>query len=324
MVVFAITAVALLATIGALYSFGAVLSQRRGLQTAADAASLSGSWQVLSQLQSDDRSDAAVLDAITRFARDNGLPSDGTPTNATYLAADYLDAAGTSIGRVGVDSMRVPSAARGVRVSVSNAVPTVLPGFVQLTQVLVRTSASAVARPAASVETEMRALPVAVRLDDVRSAYAAHTELDVFGSNSRVLDLRDAGAPGFGSWPERLQFWSDGQDDNGTVRTSMSLRLAAEPRLDAVAAGLRDNVRRQALRDTGGADYALVMVPVWDSESGGSVRIAGFAMVKLRSADIGATSTRGLVVPYAAGAWAARPTTGAPSDVGAVLIGLVG
>src|SRR3712207_9155023 len=35
---------------------------RSGLQTAADAASLSGTWQILSQLQSNDRSDAGVRD----------------------------------------------------------------------------------------------------------------------------------------------------------------------------------------------------------------------------------------------------------------------
>src|SRR3712207_8151473 len=51
-VVFAITAASLLAVVGLLYSFGLVLSQRRALQTAADAASLSRSEEHTSELQS--------------------------------------------------------------------------------------------------------------------------------------------------------------------------------------------------------------------------------------------------------------------------------
>jgi Flp pilus assembly protein TadG len=317
---FAITSVSLLAVIGVLYSFGIVLAQRRGLQTAADAASLSGTWQLLSELQSDNRSDASVSARVVEFAIANGLPSGG----AEHLAAEYVDASGASL--VAVGSGAVPLAARGVRVNVTNQVPTVLPGFLRLTQLRVQASASAVARPTASPDEELRAMPVAARLDDVRAAYAGHASFDLFGGSSRMLDLRDAGAESWEAWPQNLQYWSDGQHQNGRVRVGDSLALTPEQRLDAVAAGLQDNVRRQGLVDGSGEAYALVAVPVWDTESSspppGSVRVAGFALLKLRRADITASSARGLFVPYATAAWAAQPVAGAGSDLGPVLIGL--
>jgi len=318
---FAITAVALLAVIGALYSFGIVLAQRRGLQAAADAASLSGTWQLLNEQQSDNRSDATVSARVVEFAVANGLPGAG----AEYLAAEYVDAAGAPL--VAVGSGAVPLAARGVRVNVTNQVPTVLPGFVQVMQLRVQASASALARPTASPDEELHAMPVAARLDDVRAAFAGHASFELFGGSSRVLDLRGAGAESWESWPENLQYWSDGQHRNGRLRVGDAVGLAAEPRLDAIAAGLLDNVRRQGLVDVSGAAYALVAVPVWDTESSspapGNVRIAGFVVLKLRQADITASSARGLFVPYATAAWAAQPTAGPGSDIGPVLIRLV-
>ena len=73
LVIFAITVVSMLTMVGLLYSFGLVLGQRRALQTAADASSLSGAWQVLLELASDNRSDSAVVSAIVQFATANGV-----------------------------------------------------------------------------------------------------------------------------------------------------------------------------------------------------------------------------------------------------------
>jgi hypothetical protein len=216
----------------------------------------------------------------------------------------------------------VPSAARGIRVLLRNQVPTILPGFVQLTQLLVDARASAIARATAPPDAEQYAVPFAIRLEDARSAYAGRTTFELLGGSNRVLDLRGAGAQAFTTWSERLQYWSDGEDTNGTVRVGSTLPLAEQTIREAIAAGLHDNVRRQDRTDGAGAAYALVMVPVWDSESSGSVRIAGFALVKIRAADISAGSIRGLVVPYAPSAWGAQPLAGAAADVGPVLIGL--
>src|SRR6266851_8197235 len=174
LVIFAITVVSILTMVGLLYSFVLVLSQRRALQTAADASSLSGAWQVVLELASDNRSDSAVVSAIVQFATTNGVPSDGTAADASYISALYVDSSGASLTPVGGGGA-FPVTARGVRVTVKNQVPTILPGFLNVWQVLVQDSASSVAKPTAPPAAANAAIPVGVLASDVQGAYSAHT-----------------------------------------------------------------------------------------------------------------------------------------------------
>jgi hypothetical protein len=333
LVVFAITASAMLATIGLLYSFGIILNQRRALQTAVDAASLSGTWQVLSELQSDNRSNQAVLDTIVSFARANGLPSDGSEADATYLAAVYVDASGTPIAGASVGtSGTFPPAARGVRVTANTPVATVLPGFVRVGQVLVQDTATASARPTSPPSNAPApVLPIAVLTSDVQSALGQHTQYDLFASAHNLssgqpptLNLASAGAPSSGVLATDIQHWSDGQHEGAwQLALNTSVSLAGAGYFTNIASGLHDNVRRQALTDASGAAYALVLVPVYDSATSSSVHVVGFAQLKLRDSDVTSSSAHGIFVPYAAGAGVS--TAAAPStDLGATLIQLDG
>jgi hypothetical protein len=326
LVIFAITVVSILTMVGLLYSFGLVLAQRRALQTAADASSLSGTWQVLRELASDNRSDAAVVSAIVQFATANGVPADGTAADASYISASYLDSSGASLVSVGGGGT-FPVTARGVLVTVKNQVPTILPGFLRVWQVLVQDSASAVAKPTAPPGGASAVIPVAVLVTDVRSAYAAHSIYNLFthplsGGQAPTVDLAASGAPTFGSSATNMQDWSDGQHTaNWQLSQPRDVTLAGEAYYDSIATGLRDNVRRQGLADAGGAAYALVTVLVYDSSSSTSVHVVSFAQFKLRSADISSTDARGTFVPYAAAAWG---TPVVPSvDLGAALVALV-
>jgi Flp pilus assembly protein TadG len=330
LVVFAIVATAMLATIGLLYSFGLVLSQRRALQTAVDAASLAGGWQVLSELQSDNRSNQAVLDRIVSYAVANGVPSDGTEADGTYIAASYTDASGAAIAGATVGtSGSFPTNARGVQVTISAQVPTVLPGFVRVNQLLVQTSATASVRPTGPPNA-LAVIPIAVLQSDAQAALAGHATYDLFaaahslsGGQAPSLNLGAAGAPSTGTLATDMQFWSDGQHEGNwqlAVGTNVSLTDAGY--FPNIATGLHDNVRRQALpADASGARYALVSVPVYDTATSSSVHVVGFAELKLRDGDISASSARGVFVPYATGA---GPSTGAsPStDLGAALVQL--
>ena len=329
LVVFAIVATAMLATIGLLYSFGLVLSQRRALQTAVDAASLGGSWQVLSELESDNRSNQAVLDRIVSYAVANGVPSDGTEADATYVAASYTDAAGSPItGATVGPSGTFPTNARGVQVTISAQVPTVLPGFVRINQLLVQTSATASVRPT-SPPSALPVIPIAVLQSDAQAALAGHATYDLFAASHFVsgqppaLNLGAAGAPSTGTLATDMQFWSDGQHEGSwQLAGGTSVSLAGDGYFPNIASGLHDNVRRQALpADASGARYALVSVPVYDTATSSSVHVVGFAQLKLRDGDISASSARGVFVPYAAGA---GPSTGASpsSDLGAALVQL--
>jgi hypothetical protein len=327
--VFAITAASMLAVVGLLYSFGLVLAQRRALQTAADAASLSGSWQVLRELASDDRSDRNVLDAVVQYARLNGVPSDGTVADATYLTASYVDATGVALSPASPvgGGGRFPSAARGVRVTVKNQVQTVLPGFLKVWQILVQDSAASAARPTTTPSSASYVIPIGVRLSDARSAYVAQTPYDLFahplsGGVAPTLDFSSSGAPKFGTTATTIQYWSDGQH-SGSWQLSQpaNVPLADAAYYDAVATGLRDNVRRQGLTDANGAAYALVSVPVYDTATSSAVHVVGFAQLKIRAADISAASARGLFVPYPAAAWG-TPVVPA-TDLGAALVGIV-
>jgi hypothetical protein len=326
LVVFAITAASMLAVIGLLYSFGLVLAQRRSLQTAADAASLSGTWQVLQELASDNRSDANVLSSIVQYATTNGVPSDGTGADATYVSASYVDVTGLSLSGIGTGGA-FPAQARGVRVTVKSQIPTILPGFLKIWQVLVQDSASAIAKPTTPPGAASLVIPVGVLVSDARTAYAAHTTYDLFahplpGSQPPTLDLGSGGAPTFGSMSTNVQYWSDGQHSGSWQLTQpANVNLAGITYYASVATGLHDNVRRQALApDATGSTYALVTLPVFDTATASAVHVVGFALFKVRDTDITPTSARGIFVPYPAAAWGA-PASPAP-DIGAALVGI--
>ena len=317
MVLFALIASAMLGVVGLLYSFGLILSERRALQTAADAASLGGTWVVLNELASDDRSDATVRSTVAQFATSNGA-------DPSTLTAVYVDGGGSPIGRVGATDP-FPATARGVRVDVSGQVPTVLPGFLRILQVLVQDTATAAARPTTSPARAGPVIPVAIP----QTAYAAHATFDLFahppgGARWATLDFASngLGAPDFGSPATNEQFWSDGQHlGNWQLSLGASINLADAPYYDSVAAGLRDNVRRQALVDAAGRGYAIVMAPVYDTASPASAHVVGFVQLKIVGASITASSAPGLFVPYAAAAYG---TPSAPSpDVGASVVGLI-
>jgi len=315
---FAITASAMLAVIGLLYSFGIILSQRRALQSAADAASLAGTWQVLTELGSDNRCDANVNSAVVRYAGTNG---------ATSISAGYVDAGGNQLASVGslgeYPSAQFPVTARGVRVSVSNSIPTIVPGFVQRLQVLVQDTATATARPTVA-PASAAVVPIAVSA----AAYSAHATYDLFGnppsgSQWATLDLSSAGALTFNTPATEAQYWSDGQHlGSWQLPQPRVLNLLSAAHYDSVALGLQDNVRRQALTDSQARGYALITVPIYDTTTTNpaTVHVVGFAQLKVLATDIGASRTLGTFVPYAAGAYGI-PTVPLP-DVGATLVGL--
>jgi Flp pilus assembly protein TadG len=308
LVVFAITTTAILAVIGLLYSFGLVLAQRRALQSAADAASLSGTWQVLRELSADTRSSATVYAAIQTYAIANGAPSTGT-------SAAYVDVSGAQLGAVG-SSGTFPQAARGVNVTVAGQVSTVLPGFLNVWQILVRNNATSIARPTTSPTAAAPVIPVAVRASDVAAAYGGYSAFELLGANSRSLNLAASGAPTCGTAAANMQCWSDGQHEGSWQLRTGDATPADATYYDVIAAGLQDNLRRQ-----GGA-YAVVIVPVYDSATATSVHISGFAQINLKSGSISQSppSARGVFVPYP---FAAYGTVATPSsDLGASLIGL--
>jgi hypothetical protein len=320
-VIFAISATAMLGAIGLLYSFGVILAERRTLQTAADAASLSGTWQLLRELASDNRSDDAVLSSIVKYATSNGVPSDGTTADAAYLSASYLDVNGLALGAVGAGGS-FPAQARGVSVSVRTQAPTILPAIHRVYGVLVQNTAASIAKPTVPPTSATLVIPLAIPASDAATAYAGATLYDLFaGGRARTLDLRSRGAPGFGSSAINAQYWSDGQHlGSWQLSWPTDVNLADEAYFDPIAAGLRDNVRRQGLVDASGATYALVTLPIYDTASAVSAHVVGFAQFKLRSADISSMPTRGLFVPYPVAAWG---TPAAPLlDLGAVLVAI--
>lgn len=329
LVLFAIGATCMLAVIGLLFSFGVILNQRRTLQTAADAASLSGTWQLLRELASDDRSDGSVLEAIVAYAQANGVPADGTASDATYLTAVYVDGTGAALSpsaRVGSGG-QFSAAARGVQVSVTSHVPTILPSFVDAWQVLVRNAAAAALRPTTSMPTASAVAPIGLPVGDARTAYAAHAVYDLVAhplasGTIPSLDLSASGAPTFGSMSTNMQAWSDGQRTaSWQLGQPSTVTVADAAYIDAIATGLHDNVRRQRLTDASGAAYALISVPVFDSATALSVHVVGFAMLKIRDADITSTSIRGLVVPYPVAAWTRTITPAV--DIGPAVVSLV-
>ncbi len=174
-------------------------------------------------------------------------------------------------------------------------------------------------------------------LGSARAAYASHTAFNLFqqatlpagrpptlnftsGSNSPAT-----GATSYSSaLSADIQYWSDGQHANGTLQVGSTVALADAANYDSIAAGLRDNIRRQGLPvDVDGQPYALIMVPLWDTadSTAGTVRIAGFMQMKIRAAasELSATAARGTFVPFAVSA--VPSTAAAPSlDLGAAVV----
>jgi hypothetical protein len=307
----------MLAVVGLLYSFGVILSQRRAIQTAADAASLGGTWQVLAELASDNRSDANVLGSILRYAATNGA-------TAANVSAVYVDASGSQLVGVGSGG-QFPVGTRGVRVSVSGDVPTILPGLVSTLDVLVRDTATSTARPTLPSGSAPQVIPVALST----SAYAAHATYDLFAhplpsGQAPTLNLGLSGAPNFGAMSTNEQYWSDGEHTASFVLNQGTATLADAAYYDSIAAGLRDNVRRQALPlDSDGKAYALLIAPVYDpaTVTATTVRIVGFVQLKIVGSGISSTSAPAMFVPYAAAAFG-TPQVPAP-DLGAVLVGII-
>jgi Flp pilus assembly protein TadG len=322
-VLFAIVAASMLAVVGLLYSFGLVLDQRRSLQGAADAASLAGTWQVLAELASDNRCDANVNAAVTTYATANGAV-------ATAMVAVYVDANGNTLGTVGsfatCPAGQFPATARGVAVTVSGTLPTILPGFVRIGSLNLSDSSTAVARPIAPPAAEP-VIPIAV----AASSYSAHASYDLFahppaGATWSTLELSSVGAPQYPNSTTPVpateaQYWSDGQHlGSWQLSQPATVKLASAANYDSVAAGLSDNVRRQALIDGSNRAYALVLVPIYDSvtTSPPAVHVIGFAQLKILGSQLSATSAIGTFVPYASAAFG---TPAAPSpDVGNTLV----
>ena len=304
--VFAITATAMLAVIGLFYSFGVILAQRRALQSAADAASLAGSWQVVQELASDNRSDANVLASIHTYAQKNGV-------SAANVSAVYVDGSGAQLPAVGAGGQFLPNA-RGVRVFVNGTVSTILPGFVSVFSVLVQDSATATARPTAPPATAP-IIPIAISVSTV----SPHATYDLF--SGQTLNLLP-GAPDYGSASVNEQYWSDGQHLAGwQLSQPGNVSLADSGYHDSIAAGLHDNFRRQALSDANGKSYAVVMVPVYDSSTATSVHVVGFVQLKIVGSGVSSTSANGLFVPYIVAAYG-TPAVSSP-DLGATLIGII-
>jgi hypothetical protein len=342
LVVFALSASALLAMIGLLYSIGLVLAERRSLQTAADSASLRGAWQVLVELQQDEPGDVLrdgrVRAQILGYAASNGA------TNAADVSAVYVTGAGVALAST-VGGGVLPSEARGVLVTVRGVSQTILPGLVGRQNVLVATSASAAASPSAPSPPapETRAMPIAVHLNDAVAAYRDHTEYDLFDPSTApfdlapTLDLTSVGAPAGAPLSTNLQYWSDGQHNNGTVSIGGTVRVAGTEDFDDVAAGLRDNIRRQGLYDSTGAAYGIFALPIWSgnplvngvttsSWTGDPqvtvirVNVVGFTRLKilLSAIDADGTSARGFFVPYPVAAFGVlTPPT---ADLGGALV----
>lgn len=329
---FAVLLTVLLGLIAFLYSLGFVFAARRTVQTAADAASLAGAWQVLMQLGSGDNLEPPVRDAVFQYAQANGVaaPAGVAAAYADGNGADLVPAAAVGSGAT------FPAAARGVRVTGENSTGTLLPGFLGgISNVRTAATAVAVAAAVASPASMPGILPVAVNVQDFRQAFDNGLAYDLlapttppFGGPS-TLDLTSIGGQDYGALNTNVQYWSDGGHANGTAAVGGSVALAGSAQADAVVTGLRDNIRRQAPADPTPNARALVMVALWDTAADPApapgprtVRVVGFAQLRVRRGDLTATSAPGVFVPYPAGAW----LPGAPPpavDVGARVVRII-
>lgn len=313
LVLFAITATAMLGVIGLLYSFGLVLAQRRTVQAAVDAASLGGTWQVLSQLQSGLLDDTSVSARVAQLITSNGV-------NASTISAAYVNAAGLDlVPAASVGGHILPPEARGVRVTASSTVATILPNFVQIPQVLVRDTATATLRPTASLASMPQVVPLAVSASDVLTGATYKLFKNLTNGQPPTLNFGPAGAPSTGVLATDLQYWSDGQHTASWSLVAPSVPWVGSAHADAITAGLLDNVRRQKLVDASGRFCAVISVPVYNSLTSTSVNVAGFA--QLRVCDDFASTGNAVFVPYSAGG-AVSSTTFSGTDLGAVFVQL--
>ena len=199
----------------------------------------------------------------------------------------------------------------------NNQVSAILPGLLKVSQVSVKASASAAARATQPPLTASQVLPLAVN----RSAYIQQATYDLFAHPPQAGGWPTLNLSGGAPSAANEQYWSDGQHPVAMTQP-VDVSLADAAYFDSIAAGLRDNVRRQGLMDAANKPYALVTVPMYDSWTASTVHIVGFAQMKIRGVDIvGSTSATGTFVPYAPAAWG---TPVVPAfDLGAALVGIV-
>lgn len=262
----------------------------------------------------------------------------------------------------------IPFSARGVRITARTPAPVLLPGFLNAgaDSVAVAATARAAAVKATPLATMRLVIPVAVSLADFRAAFvetasptpAAPPQYDLFQplpdsvpldpsmtNSPAFLDLTTAspvpGAPDCTADcaatdyapPRRrnLQYWSDGQHQNGQLAAGAWVELFGPGNLQAeVRTGLRDNTDRQNLGSGGPSNpCGLLAVPVWDQFDGargrwGSLRIVGFAMARLCKQGVTGNSAPVTFVPYPASAWGpADGQAGDSNDYGQRVVRLI-
>lgn len=325
MVIFALSLAVLLIFTSLLASVGWFLVERRGLQNAADAASLAGTRKLAEEEVSRSFRDNVVYDRIVELLHQNGKdPPD------YELDAAYLDSAGAVIGQVGVGG-QFPEAAVGIRVRVAAPSAAVLVPAPGANAIVPRAEAGSATLPAAPPEAWMNPVPIALPA----ATLAGGPYVDLVGQNVAAnvygvtdyqpfLDLANANntgaryipAPTFGEMPANLQLWSDGLHPSGTLGLGDWIAIAAGGDPAAVRAGLLENVAQQRLLDGNGLAYGLIVVPIWnaylpssDPSAPDLVAISGFAQIKLLARDIEAGTLQGYAVPY-------FPATGAPAANG--------
>ncbi|MEA2639554.1 MAG: hypothetical protein QOF51_948 [Chloroflexota bacterium] len=306
---------AVLAFTALVINVGFFLSERRGLQNAADAAALAAAWQVLQEQTSGSLRDSVAYQAAVSFALQNGADVGGT----RQIQVTYVDAGGASLGAAGGGGP-IPAAAAGVRVGLTGPFTTILGSF--LGGSVIQSSAQAQARTArvAFPGSATHVLPIALPLASFQNGasvdlYDQQVASSAYGVGNYLpfLDLASAANSGAGYLPgpvygdahTNLQYWSDGSHDSGQLGIGTRIVLAGSGFATDVRTGLLDNVRRQGLTDASGVRYMLATVPLWDTylPSGGTgqpdiVQIIGFASVRITMANVGAASIQGWFVPY--------------------------
>jgi hypothetical protein len=341
-VLFAVALIFVLGLLGLIFSWGFLLQERSRMQTVADAASMRATWQMMTELQSGRLSESQVLNATTAIASINDLPTDNTVTNSTYLTAVYADANGVPISptRTVSSSGTFPTAARGVCVTARRDVSTTLPGFLGVSNAVTAAYACALAYPVRGPQSSTLVVPVAVNTTDFRTAFTNSNTYDLFspgtlptGTRPPSLDYRagvnnpDPGADDYGPVTTDLQYWSDGQHNNGTLTVGGTVGLMGVLESASIAAGISDNIRRQGLVDGDGQAYGLIVVPLWSSSQvtpSPAVTIAGFGVMKVRATDVSASAVRGTFVLAPQLVTQIETDLGTVGDVGARFIRLIG
>jgi hypothetical protein len=314
MVVAAVSLAALLGFTALVINVGMLLTERRHLQNAADAAALAGGQRIGEEQTSRSFRDARVLSAVTTLARENDVDVGGT----RQLQAAYVDLTGTLLGSVG-GSTYFPEAATGVQVSLSGPVTTILSAFAGQDAIQAQADTRAGLSSVAFPNTLANPVPLAVPL----AAFQAGAAYDLYDQTVALASYGVSGyrpflhlthasnvgsgylaATDFSDLSVDLQYWSDGLHNTGQLGLNNTIALAGGSFGDQVRAGLLDNVRRQGLTDANGASYALVDVPLWNSyqvgggAGSGAVVIVGFARFKILASDVTNTTLPGYFVPY--------------------------